>query len=97
MTTEVVQTEGSAEDRGRVISGFIWLANACRELNNHNGVMEIVSGLNSSSVLRLKASWEAVGKTERKLFEQLVKWVSAEGKRVFVTIIVCSFFLTQCS
>lgn len=43
--------------RTAVLKMVIEIAERCYELNNFNAVMEIISGLHSSSVFRLKASW----------------------------------------
>jgi len=37
------------------------LAEELMKINNYNGVMEILSGINSSPVRRLKKTWEVRG------------------------------------
>ena len=46
----------TARERARCIKHFVELASCCRELDNFNGVMEIVAALNSTAVYRLKAT-----------------------------------------
>jgi hypothetical protein len=50
-------TTPKLEDRIKVVEGFIKLLKCLKELQNYNGVMAIVSGLNSASVRRLKKTW----------------------------------------
>jgi len=60
VATEIVmQTE--AKPREKTVRKFISVAEHLRELNNFNGVMEIIGGLNLWPVQRLKQTWEEVG------------------------------------
>lgn len=45
------------KDRINVMQKMIEIADFCKSLNNLNAMMEIISGLNSSSVFRLKITW----------------------------------------
>ena len=49
--------------RANMLEFWINVGVCCRELNNFNSVMEIVSALNASSVHRLTKSWELLSKT----------------------------------
>ena len=51
-----------AEDRGRLISRWIEVAQQCRLVKNFSSLKAILSGLQSSAVYRLRRSWEAVPK-----------------------------------
>jgi hypothetical protein len=53
---EILVTD-KPEKRAKVIQRWIEIAKKCRELNNFNGVMEILAGLENSSIHRLKRSW----------------------------------------
>lgn len=60
VATEIVmQTE--AKQREKTVRKFIAVAEHLRELNNFNGVMEIIGGLNLWPVQRLKQTWEEIG------------------------------------
>jgi len=59
------------EQRTKVLKMVIDIAEHCYELNNYNAVMEIISGLHSSSVYRLKASWGGLPK--KKVFKHMKK------------------------
>ena len=51
------------EIRASYIEFWIRVAAHCRDLNNFNAVMEIISALNASAVHRLKKSWALVSRT----------------------------------
>jgi hypothetical protein len=56
VASEVVAV-ADAKERAAVMKKFISAAEKCLELNNFNGAMEIISGLNMSAVLRLAKTW----------------------------------------
>src|SRR5437764_14837374 len=59
--------------RCSVIKQYILIAEKCRQLNNFNTLMSIVSGLNSAPVFRLKRTWETVPARFIQTFESLKK------------------------
>lgn len=59
------------EQRTKVLKMVIDIAEHCYELNNYNAVMEIISGLHSSSVFRLKASWGGLPKKSVQAYEEM--------------------------
>jgi son of sevenless-like protein len=74
MTTWVSQTVLSCDDmkqRRQYMIKFIEIAGALRELNNFNGVTEMLSGLNNNSVHRLKKTWEALPQEVLNSFHEL--------------------------
>ena len=56
VATEIILAP-THKTRAVVIKFFIKVANACRQLNNFNTLLEITAGLNMSAVRRLKKSW----------------------------------------
>jgi len=56
VATEIVKRD-QIKDRIVLIKLFIKIAKNLNEMNNFNGLMEIMSGLCSSSVVRLKKTW----------------------------------------
>lgn len=56
---EILQQD-KLKDRVSTIKRLLLVADKCRELGNYNGLMEIISGLQNSSVHRLKKTWEKV-------------------------------------
>ena len=57
--------------RAVLIKHWVKIANKCLELNNYDSLMAIVCSLNSSTVLRLKKTWEAVSQKTKNAFEAL--------------------------
>jgi hypothetical protein len=77
VTTEILKVEGLKE-RAQLLGRFIELAAACEKLNNYNAVMEIISGLQASSVYRLKHTWPLVNKSLTKKYQELQTLMSRE-------------------
>ncbi|EGG23398.1 leucine-rich repeat-containing protein [Cavenderia fasciculata] len=57
VATEVVRAE-KIKERVSIVKRFILVAQKCREIGNFNGCMEILSGLQQTSVYRLSKTWE---------------------------------------
>ena len=57
--------------RAAVIKHWVKIANKCLELNNYDSLMAIICSLNSSTVLRLKKTWESVSQKTKNAFEIL--------------------------
>eukprot|EP01119_Soliformovum_irregulare_P014145 TRINITY_DN3847_c0_g1_i2.p1 TRINITY_DN3847_c0_g1~~TRINITY_DN3847_c0_g1_i2.p1 ORF type:complete len:691 (-),score=233.60 TRINITY_DN3847_c0_g1_i2:34-2106(-) len=78
VTSTLVHVE-STKSRAELLSRFIEVASHCRHLNNFNGVLEIISGLHSGAIHRLKKTWAAVSKDKLKIYDELVELVSDDG------------------
>jgi len=65
----VMQTD--LKKRQTLLKKFITIAEQMKEIGNFNGLMEIIGGLNSMPVHRLKSSWEQVPKNLTDSFAQL--------------------------
>ncbi|XP_041482177.1 ral guanine nucleotide dissociation stimulator-like 1 isoform X2 [Lytechinus variegatus] len=85
--------------RGLVISKWIDVAQACRELKNFSALKAIISALQSHPIHRLRRSWNSVPKSTLVLFEDLANifvddnnfetWrqiINKEGTAKFATI-----------
>ncbi|KYR00468.1 RasGEF domain-containing protein [Tieghemostelium lacteum] len=70
VATEIVQEERLTK-RSNIIKKFINIADHCRNLNNFNAVMEILSGLNLTPVFRLKKTWETLPRKYLATFKHL--------------------------
>eukprot|EP00033_Pygsuia_biforma_P002827 GCRY01003121.1.p2 GENE.GCRY01003121.1~~GCRY01003121.1.p2 ORF type:complete len:338 (+),score=95.57 GCRY01003121.1:1596-2609(+) len=79
VTYEVVKQIDNLKARAAAINYFLKLAKECRRLGNFNGVMEILAGLQSSSVLRLKKSWASVKKKRKDDMKEYCTLMSALG------------------
>eukprot|EP01087_Luapelamoeba_hula_P021633 TRINITY_DN75_c4_g2_i3.p1 TRINITY_DN75_c4_g2~~TRINITY_DN75_c4_g2_i3.p1 ORF type:complete len:1301 (-),score=228.88 TRINITY_DN75_c4_g2_i3:392-4294(-) len=67
VATEILITKGSST-QVRVIEKFIRLALHLLHLNNFNGAMEIISGLNHSTIQRLKRVWAMLPRKMRDIW-----------------------------
>lgn len=59
VATEIVNTE-KLTDRVMKVKKFLNIAKMCRDIGNFNGIMEILAGLQNSSIHRLKRTWEVI-------------------------------------
>lgn len=57
--------------RAVVIKQWVKIAAKCLELNNYDSLMAIICSLNSSMVMRLKRTWEAVSSKTKARLEEL--------------------------
>ncbi|VDN97464.1 unnamed protein product [Rodentolepis nana] len=67
-------------DRATCIEKWVAIADICRCLQNYNGVLQICAALESSSIHRLKNTWEVVAKPSRQSFEKLLNLVAASAR-----------------
>ncbi|KAI9832950.1 MAG: hypothetical protein M1826_000729 [Phylliscum demangeonii] len=57
--------------RAAVVKQWVKIAKRCLELNNYDTLMAIISALNSSGILRLKKTWDALSSKTRSRLEEL--------------------------
>ncbi len=57
--------------RAAVIKQWIKIAHQCLELNNYDALMAIICSLNSSTIMRLRRTWDAVSPRRRELLKTL--------------------------
>lgn len=70
MCTEIIKPNDALE-RAMVLNRFIYVGHYCAEMNNFNGVVEVLSALRRSSVYRLRKSWNHLSDRAWNIFEQL--------------------------
>jgi len=78
VATEIVKTE-KLKDRTAALSKFIEVAEKCRTYNNFNALMEILSGLQSSSIFRLRQTWDGLGTKQIQTYEELKDLMTRQG------------------
>ncbi|XP_019855418.1 PREDICTED: ral guanine nucleotide dissociation stimulator-like 1 isoform X1 [Amphimedon queenslandica] len=69
----------SPSSRGKCISHWIDIAQSCRMLKNFSSMKAIMSGLQSSSLFRLKRSWAGLSSDRRSVFKELDELISSES------------------
>ncbi|CRG85493.1 Cell division control protein 25 [Talaromyces islandicus] len=57
--------------RAAVIKQWVKIANRCLELNNYDSLMAVICSLNSSTIVRLKRTWELVSQKTKTILESL--------------------------
>eukprot|EP01114_Cavostelium_apophysatum_P016077 TRINITY_DN4514_c0_g1_i1.p1 TRINITY_DN4514_c0_g1~~TRINITY_DN4514_c0_g1_i1.p1 ORF type:complete len:1126 (-),score=268.47 TRINITY_DN4514_c0_g1_i1:44-3421(-) len=77
VTTEILTRTG--KDQLKALQKFINIAKECNKLNNFNGMMSIISGLNNSSVQRLKRLWSSLPDTFSKEFGEMEDLMSIQS------------------
>merc|ERR1712100_687154 len=70
--------EPEVRKRAMVVEFMIKISVALRELHNFNGLMEVLAGLQSSAVSRLKKTFEHVSPVLRKRLTDLQREMSSD-------------------
>jgi len=69
---------GSVKKRAKVVTRVIEMAVELRKLNNFNGIMEVLAGLQTTAIYRLRHTWSAVSESTFATFEELKTLLSRE-------------------
>ncbi|CAG8483477.1 3669_t:CDS:10 [Funneliformis caledonium] len=78
VATEIVLTR-SMEDRIRVIEKFIRIAQKCLQFSNFATLTQILLGLQSSPVERLRRTWTRIRKEDLRILKELNEYISPFG------------------
>lgn len=71
LVAETILHYNEVKKRAAVIKQWIKIAHQCLELNNYDALMAIVCSLNSSTITRLRRTWEAVSPKRREMMKTL--------------------------
>ncbi|KAG0167578.1 hypothetical protein DFQ30_005889 [Apophysomyces sp. BC1015] len=75
VASEIVRTR-QLDERVKVVEKFIRLAQKCKMFSNFATLVQILLGLQSPSVSRLRRTWARVGATEMRMLGQLSAFTS---------------------
>ncbi|KAI9320924.1 hypothetical protein BX666DRAFT_1251635 [Dichotomocladium elegans] len=75
VASEIVRTR-ALDERVRVVEKFIRLAQKCKLYCNFATLVQILLGLQSPAVSRLRKTWDKVGSSEKQLLHQLSDFTS---------------------
>jgi len=63
--------------RAKVLTQFILIAQKCREINNFNAIVEILSGIENAAVHRLQTTWKNIPPSVREIYQALKELISS--------------------
>jgi hypothetical protein len=71
LVADTILQYDDAKKRAVIIKHWIKIAHKCLELNNYDSLMAIICSLNSSTIVRLKRTWEAVSQKRKDMLKDL--------------------------
>lgn len=71
LVADTILQHDDAKKRAVVIKHWIKIAHRCLELNNYDSLMAIICSLNSSTIVRLKRTWELVSQKRKDMLKDL--------------------------
>lgn len=71
LVADTILQYDDAKKRAVIIKHWIKIAHKCLELNNYDSLMAIICSLNSSTIVRLKRTWDAVSVKRRDMLKGL--------------------------
>jgi hypothetical protein len=71
LVADTILQYDDAKKRAVIIKHWIKIAHKCLELNNYDSLMAIICSLNSSTIVRLKRTWDAVSAKRRDMLKGL--------------------------
>ncbi|KAK1967698.1 RasGEF domain-containing protein [Colletotrichum sublineola] len=86
LVAETILHYPEVKKRAAVIKQWIKIAHQCLELHNYDGLMAIICSLNSSTISRLRKTWEIVSVKRREMLRTLQAIVEpAQNNKVLRT------------
>jgi RasGEF domain/RasGEF N-terminal motif len=77
--TDRIVSSAALSERVATLRKMIELAEHLRALNNFNGIMEVLAGINNSAVRRLKKTWAELPKATLDVFARIEALMSHQG------------------
>ena len=71
LVAETILAQEDSKRRAAVIKQWIKIADRCLELNNYDSLMAIMCTMNTSTIVRLKKTWELVSAKTKQVLEHL--------------------------
>ncbi|PNY28187.1 Cell division control protein 25 [Tolypocladium capitatum] len=71
MVAETILQYSEIKKRAAVIKQWIKVAHQCHELHNYDGLMAIICSLNSSTISRLRKTWDAISLKRKEMLSKL--------------------------
>ncbi|CAO3631141.1 unnamed protein product [Cunninghamella blakesleeana] len=75
--SDAILSQNDVKKRSNLIKFWVQVAEKCRELNNFNTCMAVLSAFDNSSVGRLKRTWEMVGARTNQILSNIRKIMGA--------------------
>ena len=86
LVADTILAYSEVKKRAAVIKQWIKVAHQCLELNNYDALMAIICSLNSSTITRLRRTWDAVSPRRREMLKVLQAIVEpAQNNKVLRT------------
>lgn len=86
MVAETILQHTELKKRAAVIKQWIKIAQSFLELHNYDGLMAIICSLNSSTITRLRKTWDAISQRRREALRNLQEIVEpAQNNKVLRT------------
>ncbi|KAJ5051480.1 uncharacterized protein L3040_001256 [Drepanopeziza brunnea f. sp. 'multigermtubi'] len=71
LVADTILQYDDAKKRAIIIKQWIKIAHKCLELNNYDSLMAIICSLNSSTIVRLKKTWDVVSQKRKDMLKAL--------------------------
>ncbi|KAI8976070.1 ras guanine nucleotide exchange factor domain-containing protein [Pilobolus umbonatus] len=97
--SDSILRESDAKRRSQVLKYWIKVGDACLQMNNYNTLMAIRSALDSTSIIRLKRTWEYLSSKYKTMWEPIHRATDSQRnfaeyrQRLKTTIAPCLPFL----
>lgn len=86
LVAETILQYPEVKKRAAVIKQWIKIAHQCLELHNYDGLMAIICSLNSSTISRLRKTWDAISTKRKEMLRNLQEIVEpAQNNKVLRT------------